>query len=123
MLAALVTAASCSREGKEDPDDPMNDAFWLKKEKVFSPADLPHSDGEPDVSALYAELRRDRPENVVLEAGEQLLALSPRGDGSYQLHVWLFGNGDYVPMFTTDRELVPGMGYVTAWEAGEEDGS
>ena len=117
MVFALV---SCNKIS--DNTDGYGDDFWMKEEKLFSPRDIERKETDRNVEALYASIKTSKPDNIVLESGEQIIALNKRNDGTYEVGVYIVNGEDYIPMFVAGKEIIPGFGYPSEYETGIKDG-
>lgn len=110
------------RNGNKNSDDPNDDSFWLKEEKVFSPTDIERTGTDKEVSDLYQNIKTAKPDNIVLTAGEQVLVLEKRNDNTYAIKTYIVNGSDYIPMFAAGEEIVKGIGYPSEYEVKTVDG-
>ncbi len=123
LAGSVLLAVSCDRNGNKNSDDPNDDSFWLKEEKVFSPTDIERTGTDKEVSDLYQNIKTAKPDNIVLTAGEQVLVLEKRNDNTYAIKTYIVNGSDYIPMFAAGEEIVKGIGYPSEYEVKTVDGN
>ncbi len=123
MFFLMVLSCCHMTENSDDPDNPYSDAFWLRKSKVFTPSDIVREDDISDVSDLYRDIIAEKPDDIILTCGEQVIALKENGSGEKQIVTYISDGDCWIPFFDGAVPIMPGIGGIASCEKAETNGS